>query len=167
MKKFPLINALLIVCVSISYAQKSGTTALSVLAKNSPDVRWNEKSQIKGDFDYDGVVDYALRGRRGKYFVLGIVKGAMSGKSKFWTMQFGEDAGDQGSLCSVKSAVITIDDIDKDYFEFAGDYLEADYAIRLKNLPKNSKGITVADGMCDSFHVFWDKKAKQFTWWRI
>jgi hypothetical protein len=141
--------------------------AFSVLRNREPTVQWNEKSQIKGDFDYDGTIDYALRGREGKFFILGIVKGSVSRKSKHWMMRFSEDAGDQGSLCSVKSAVINVDDIDKDYFDFAGDYLEADYAITLKKLPKNSKGINIADGLCDSFHVFWNKKEKRFMWWRI
>ncbi len=166
MKKLLLIFTMLLVCGSYAFAQGK-TTALSVLTKNEPTVKWNEKSLIKGDFDYDGVVDYALRGRRGKFFVLGIVKGALSGKSKHWTMQFGEDAGDQGSLCSVKSAVITVENLDKNYVEFAADYLETDFTKMIKSLPKNSKGINIADGMCDSFHVLWDKKAKQFTWWRI
>lgn len=167
MKKLPLILTIFAVCAVHAFAQESATTALSVLTKRVPGVKWVEKSLIKGDFDYDGTIDYALRGRRGKFFVLGIVKGAVGAKSKHWTMQFGEDAGDQGSLCSVKSAVITVDDIDKDFAEFASEYVEDDTAKMMKSLPKNSKGINVADGMCDSFHVFWDRRAKQFTWWRL
>lgn len=166
MKKLALLFVWFVVCESCAFAQ-SGVTALSVLAKKEPAVRWNEKSLIRGDFDYDGTIDYALRGKKGKSFVLGIVKGALSGKSKYWTMEFGEDAGDQGSLCSINSARINIENLDKDYLNFAADYVEADFAKTIKNLPKNSKGINVYDGMCDSFHVLWDRKAKQFTWWRI
>jgi len=167
MRKLILLFAWLI-ALSGSYAfAQSGATALSVLTKKEPAVKWNEKSQIKGDFDYDGVIDYALRGRKGKSFVLGVVKGALSGKSSHWTMEFGEDSGDQGSLCSVNSARITVENLNKDYVRFAADYLEDDFTKMIKSLPKNSKGINVYDGLCDSFHVFWDKKAKRFTWWRI
>ncbi|MDQ3749727.1 MAG: F-BAR domain-containing protein [Acidobacteriota bacterium] len=166
MKKFFVSLVILILCGTSALAQET-VTPLSLLTQKNPAVKWNAKSQIKGDFDYDGINDYAVRGIKGVKFVVGIVKGSVTPKSKYWTLEFGEDAGDQGSLCSVKSAVISVDDIDKDYVEFASEYLEADYAKRLENLPKNSKGITVADGMCDSFHVFWDKKAKEFTFWRI
>ena len=166
MKKLFLIFTMLFVCGGAAFAQ-SRVTALIVLSKNEPSVKWNKKSQIKGDFDYDGIIDYALRGKREKFFVLGIVKGVPSGKSKHWTMQFGEDAGDQGSLCSVNTARINVENLDNDYVKFAADYLEPDFAGMIKNLPKNSKGINVYDGMCDSFHILWDKKTKQFTWWRI
>ncbi len=166
MRKKLIMTLVLLFCGTSALAQKSVTT-FNLLKQKYPAVKWNSKSLIKGDFDYDGVIDYALRGRKGTLFVVGIVKGNLTNKSKHWTLQFGEDAGDQGSLCSVKSAVITLDDIDKDYKEFASDYLEPDYAKRLKAVPKNSKGITVADGACDSFHIFWDKKVKEFTWWRV
>jgi len=166
MRKFFVSLVILILCGTSALAQ-GAVTGLSLLTQKIPTVKWNARSQIKGDFDYDGITDYAVRGIRGAKFVVGIVKGSATPNSKYWTLEFGEDAGDQGSLCSVKSAVITVDDIDKDYVKFASEYLEADYAKRLKSLPKNSKGITVADGRCDSFHIFWDKKAKEFTFWRV
>ena len=166
MKNFCLFLLMLTACGICADAQTK-TTVFSILSKKEPTVEWNAKSQISGDFDYDGTIDYALRGRKGKFFVLGIVKGALSGKSKYRTMKFGEDAGDQGSLCSVKSAIITVDDINKDYVDFASEYLEADYARRLRSVSKNSKGIVISDGNCDAFHIFWDKKYKLFTWWRV
>ncbi len=157
----------LVLCSNFTFAQ-SDVTAFTFLKQKYPTVNWNFKSHIKGDFDYDGVTDYALRGRKGAKLVIGIVKGTINGKTKHWTLEFGEDAGSQDALCSVKNAVITVDDIDKDYIKFAADYLEGDYAARtFKNLPKDSKGITAADGACDSFHIFWDKMAKRFGWWRV
>ncbi len=166
MRKVFAQSLLLLLCGNFAFAQ-SGSTAFTFLKQKYPTVDWNSKSQIKGDFDYDGVTDYALRGRKGAKLVVGIVKGAVNGKTKHWRLEFGEDAGDQGGLCSVKTALITVDDIDKDYIKFAGEYIETEYAARLKKLPKNSKGITLSDGACDSFHILWDKKLKRFTWWRI
>lgn len=166
MKKISLAFIIFILCGSYIFAQ-SDAAVLNVLAKKNPQVKWNAKSRIKGDFDYDGVTDYALRGRKGKLFVLGIVKGLPNAKSKSWTLEFGEDAGDQGGLCSVSKAIINTEDIDKDYAEFAKEYLDEKYAKMFAGLRKGSKGINIADGMCDSFHVFWDKKTREFTWWRI
>lgn len=167
MKKLFLILSLLAICEIQVFSQTGGATALNFLSRNEPGVKWNIKSQISGDFNYDGAIDYALRGRRGKSFVLGIVKSAPGGKRKYQTLRFGEDAGEQGALCSVESAVIAVEDLDKDYVEFAAEYLEPEFVKMLKNLPKNSKGINVSDGMCDSFHVIYDKKANELIWWRI
>lgn len=153
--------------VTSGFAQKSGAAVLNVLNRKEPDVKWNAKSLIQGDFDYDGVTDYALRGRKKEFFVLGIVKGALTGKSAHWTLEFGADAGNQDALCAVESAVITVEILDRGYAEFAADYLENDFVKMIKSLPKKSRGINIADGQCDSFHVLWDKKARQFTWWRI
>lgn len=166
LKKFAAVFAALILSGAIAFAQKDAA-ALSVLTKKDPKTRWNAKSIIKGDFDYDGIDDYALRGIKGKLFVLGIVKGSPNGKSKSWTLEFPEDAGNQGGLCSVGKARINTEDIDKDYKEFAADYLEEEYVKMFARLPKGSKGINIYDGMCDSFHVFWDKKMRRFNWWRI
>lgn len=166
MKKVCVITTILFLSAAIVFGQKSAT-ALGVLTKSEPAVKWNAKSVISGDFDYDGVADYAFRGIKKKSFVLGVVKGSITAKSKHWTLELGEDAGDQGGLCSVSKAVITLDAIDKNYLEAAKDYLEPEYVKMFAGLPKGSKGINIADGMCDSFNVFWNKKEKQFSWWRI
>lgn len=166
MKKISLVFTMLIFGGTYVFAQ-STATPLIILSKKEPNIKWNTKSLIKGDFDYDGVTDFALRGRKGKVFVLRIVKGALNNRSKSQMLEFGEDAGDQGSLCSVDKAIINTDDLDKDYMEFAKDYLEPRYIKAFARLPKSSKGITVSDRMCDSFHVFWDKQTNKFIWWRV
>jgi hypothetical protein len=33
-------------------------------------------------------------------------------------------------------------------------------------LPRNSRGINLSDGDCDSFHIYWLQKAKRFVWAR-
>lgn len=167
MSRLFLILSLLIACQIQALSQTGGESALNFLTRNEPSVKWNAKSQISGDFNYDGVTDHALRGRKGKFFVLGVIKSAPGGKRKYQTLQFGEDAGDQGALCSVDSAVITVENLDKDYIEFATEYLDANFVEMLKKLPKNSKGINISDGQCDSFHVIYDKKLNELIWWRI
>lgn len=166
MKKISLLLTISLLCGGYVSAQNT-MTVLSVLTKKDARVKWNAKSQIKGDFDYDGVTDYAIRGRKGKLFVLGVVKGAPTNRSKSWTMEFPQDSGNQGGLCSVAGAKINVENIDKDYKEFASEYLDEEYNKMFAAFPKGSKGINIYDGMCDSFHVFWDKKTKDFNWWRI
>jgi hypothetical protein len=166
MKQISLVFIMLILGGTYIFAQHNAT-AFSILSKQQPTIKWNAKSLVKGDFDFDGVADFALRGRKEKIFILGIVKGALNNKSKIQMLKFSADSGDQGSLCSVDKAIIETDDLDKDYIEFAKDYLEPKYIKAFARLPKDSKGITISDKMCDSFHVFWDKQTNKFIWWRV
>jgi hypothetical protein len=166
MKQISLIFTMIVFGGTYVFAQ-STATAFGILSKKEPTIKWNAKSLIKGDFDYDGITDFVLRGRKGKVFVLGIVKGALNDKSKSQMLEFGEDSGNQSSLCSIDKAITNTDDLDKDYIAFARDYLEPRHIKAFTRLPKSSKGITVSDGTCDSFHVFWDKQTNKFIWWRV
>ncbi len=110
---------------------------------------------LRGDFDYDGITDYALSGKRGDKFVVGIVKGSLNRKSKHWTLEFSQDAGSQGSLCSVADAQISLE-------RFASD----DEIVEVRRLPKKSRGIALSDERCDAFHIYYSRKEKQFVWRR-
>ena len=133
----------------------SRMTALSVLKLSEPEVAWNPRTLLKADFDYDGVVDYALGGRRGSSYVLGVVKGTLSDKSKHWMLEFSQDAGNQGGLCSVVSARIRLE------------RLSLDEVGRRRKIPRKSRGINLYDGECDSFHIYYDRKEERFVWWRL
>jgi hypothetical protein len=130
-------------------------TALSVLRLREPEVKWNPRSLLKGDFDYDGVDDYALGGRKGSLYMLGVVKGSLSGKSKHWTLEFSQDAANQGALCSGTNAGIRLE------------RLSAEEVEEVQRLPRKSRGINLYDEECDSFHIYYDRKEKQFVWWRL
>jgi hypothetical protein len=158
MKTFLTILFLFTLSSAFVYAQKTSsarTIALQLLNKREPNVKWNSRSLIKGDFDYDGIADYALSGRRGDRFVVGIIKGSLNRKSKHWTLEFSQDAGSQGSLCSVADARISSE-------RFAPD----DEITEVRRLPKKSRGINLSDESCDSFHIYYSRKEKQFVLWR-
>ncbi len=73
MRKIFLSLVILILCGTPALAQKR-VTPLSLLTQKNPAVKWNAKSQIKGDFDYDGITDYAVRGIKGAKFVSALLK---------------------------------------------------------------------------------------------
>ena len=81
-------------------------TALSVLRSLEPKVTWNSQTVLQADFDCDGLDDYALGGRTGDRYVVGVVQGPLTQRSKHWTLVFSADPGSQGSLCSVVTARI-------------------------------------------------------------
>ncbi len=154
MKTFLTIIFLFTLSGTSVFAQKT-LSALQLLKNREPEVKWNSRSLLKADFDYDGVTDYALSGRRGNKFVIGIVKGSLNSKSKHWTLEFSEDAGSQSSLCSVAGARISSE-------RFASD----DEIAEVRRLPKKSRGIALSDERCDAFHIYYSRKEKQFVWWR-
>ncbi len=158
MKIILTVVSLLALCGASIFAQNAASarvTALSLLRLREPEVEWNPRSLLKADFDYDGIVDYALGGKKGGLYVLGVVKGSLSGKSKHWTLEFSQDAGSQGALCSVADARIRLE------------RLSADEVEGVRKLPRKSRGINLYDDRCDSFHIYYDRKEKRFVWWRL
>ena len=157
MKTFLTVIFLIILCGTSVFTQKTSkrTTALQLLTNRESKVRWNSRSLLKADFDYDGVADYALAGKKGNLYVIGIVKGFPKSKSKHWTLEFSQDAGSQGALCSVADAQIRLE-------RFSAD----DENPEVRKLPKKSRGINLSDEMCDSFHIYYNRKKVRFVWWR-
>ena len=60
-------------------------------------------------------------------------KGALARQSKHRTPGFSADSGDQGSLCSVATAGIELDELDEEDLKAAA------------QLPRNSRGINLSD----------------------
>src|SRR5262249_27447609 len=111
-----LLVASLLLIVSDSPAQPQNNktvspTPLSLLRSFESKVTWNPQTLLKADFDYDGVDDYALGGKTGDRYVVGILKGPLSEKSQHWTLTFSADPGSQGALCSVVSAEIELEQL--------------------------------------------------------
>lgn len=127
----------------------SPRTALDLLRKREPDVAWDSKSLIRGDFDQDGSEDFALAGTRGDLFVVGIVKGPVADACRHWTLEFSMAEGSQDGLCS-REAKIQLEEITEDD-------------------PPGRKGlgINLHDDACDAFHIYWDPEQDAYDWWRL
>lgn len=150
-----LIVALILAGFGAGVFAQGKLSALQLLKDREAETEWDSLSLLKGDFDYDGVTDYALSGKRGGKFVVGIVKGTLKSDSKHWTLEFGEDGISQGSLSSVAEARIRLEKFSPN-----------DEIPELKNLPKKSRGINLADDGSDAFHIYYSREKKQFVWWR-
>jgi len=134
-------------------------TALALLRHRDSRVTWEAASEVRGDFDRDGVTDYALRGLRKDRVVVGIVKGPLAAASPTWILDFPWGKGTQDSLCSQK-ARIEIEDVDES--TMAGAKPAAGKTKGVKG-----KGISLYDDRCDAFHIYWSAEGKKFDWWRL
>jgi hypothetical protein len=135
-------------------AHSSQSSPVDLLKSREAKVRWIANTLLNGDFDYDGIGDHAVLGRKGPLAVVGIVKGPVNAETAHWTLEFAEGQA-QDSLCSVASARIRVERLNPE--EVAG----------TGQLPVTSRGINLFDDSCDSFHIYWDSKAKRFSWWRL
>lgn len=154
-KRFSILMVVVLAGFGTTVFAQSKLSALQLLKDREAETEWNSRSLLKGDFDFDGVTDYALSGKRSGKFVVGIVKGTLKSDSKHWTLEFGEDGISQGSLSSVAEARIRLEKLSDD-----------DEIPELKNLPKKSRGINLADDGSDAFHIYYSREKDQFVWWR-
>jgi hypothetical protein len=130
-------------------------TALEVLRLRQPNTEWSSKSLVKGDLDQSGGTDYAATGLRKDRFVVGIVEGPISARSRTWFLDFPWKGGGEGALCSEK-AKMTLEPLDS-----------ATKAGARKVASKPGVGLNLHDDRCDAFHIYWDPERKTFDWWRL
>ncbi len=130
-------------------------TALEVLRLRQPNTEWSSKSLLQGDLDQNGGADYAATGLRKDRFVVGIVEGPISAKSRTWFLDFPWKGGGEASLCSEK-AKMTLEPLDP-----------ATKAGARKVANKPGVGLNLHDDRCDAFHIYWDPERKTFDWWRL
>src|SRR5215467_13536346 len=64
-----------------------GVSAISLLSQREPNVLWDSRTLLKADFDYDAVDDFAVGGRIGANYVVGVAKGPLSNQSKHWILK--------------------------------------------------------------------------------
>ena len=128
MKTFSTVVLLIALTGTPILAQRKAAAprlpALRLLKARKPGIKWNPQSLLTVDSDYDNILDYALAGRKGVLFVVGIVKGRLNRTSRHWTFEF-SDGSSQDDLCSTTSAEIGLE-------IFAAD----DEIEELRNLPE-------------------------------
>src|SRR5438874_2545730 len=79
-----------------SGASARSSTATRILAKAEPDVRWDARRRVTGDFDCDGQVDEAFLGRRERRVYVGVARG---GVQKADILNFGIDERSFPGIC--------------------------------------------------------------------
>ena len=150
-----VLSVALAACVACATGQGRGTprTALDVLQRRDPTVKWNANSLIQADLDGDGVPDYALSGLGKERVVVGLVHGPLAAGSPAWTLEFPWNGGGEDALCS-RDARIAPEPLD-------------DTASARTGRPVKGTGINLHDDKCDAFHIFWNPEKKKFEWWRL
>ncbi|TAM78719.1 MAG: hypothetical protein EPN47_20240 [Acidobacteria bacterium] len=132
---------------------------LQLLHKKAPNVIWGGASLLRGNFNPDDKIDYALLGQEGKNRVfVGVVYSPLEPKGQVDILEFGVGQ-DQGSLCRLP-AQLKLESLD---------YGPSDEVGKISGFRRSSKvmGLNLADGDCDSFHLFWNYQSHHIDWWRL
>ena len=127
-------------------------SAVRELELREPTVAWQAGSLVRGDLDGDGAGDYALTGRKGELFVVGILQGPPAKPGRHWTLEFPIGGDDQDALCS-PAARLRLEELE-------GVPPEA-------TPPAGNRGLALHDERCDAFHIYWDPAKKSFDYWRL
>jgi hypothetical protein len=133
----------------------SAPEALHVLSAAEPEVRWDAKSEIHGDFAGDGFADRGFLGHaKGRVFV-GLVRASTR---KAEVLDFAVSRGVQEAICS-EPAKLRAENLDYDP-QAEGQDLEGFQRSR------HAKGMVLSDGECDPIHLYWNHKSGHLAWWR-
>ena len=142
--------------LTLSVQSRPSVDPYELLRQREPKVTWYVTSKVEGDFDHDGLNDFALGGVEEGRFVLGIVRGPVRSNSRSSIFRFSIASPSRAisELCSIKATIRTRSPV------------VTGGKNRLWRIPSVSKGIIVDDG-CDPVDVSWNQDRRRFDVLRI
>lgn len=149
-----------------SSAANDVSNSLNVLViqigkKHFPTVKWDEKSIVRADINCDGKTDFAILGYETDVLYAMVILGDLSQTSNVDTLAIGlGNPSSQSHLCG-KKAELNLESQEYDLTEELGENPEG------FKKSKICKGLNVSDGLCDSFHLYWNHKTNSLGSWRL
>jgi hypothetical protein len=129
------------------------------LCAYASEIKWDESSTVRVDFNCDGTPDTAKLGYIENRVRLTIIFGG--GDLPSQSIEFGLGmSGYQDALCGT-DAKLSIEDMDYDLIEIFGENPEG------FEQSKTCSGLNIRAGDCDSMHIFWNHKTNHIDWWRL
>jgi hypothetical protein len=140
---------------------KVNDSVIRIGTKHFPTVKGDEKSIVSADINCDGRTDFAILGYEKNVLYVMLVRGELSETSKVDTLAIGlGNPSSQNHLCG-KKAKLNLESQEYDLTEELGENPEG------FKKSKICKGLNVSDGMCDSFHIYWNHKTNSLDSWRL
>lgn len=162
MDKKIIIGTALIFCLALLAGAESteiGYRTLQLVSKRMKDVTWDKEAIVEIDINCDGKRDYALLGKSKRGVTVAVIVGPVSTKSRIESFEFFVGKNSQDSLCKLPAKLL-IESLDYDPTEAVG---------KLPGFRRSKKcnAFALADGVCDSFHFYWDHQENTLEWWRL
>ncbi|MGO9270429.1 MAG: hypothetical protein ACLQOO_09285 [Terriglobia bacterium] len=137
---------------------------MRLAALKLPDVRGDRNSLLTADINGDGEIDHAFQGLQvngdNKKVFVAVVYGPAETKAQVDILEFGVGGASESDLCALP-AKLTTESLDYDPTEEVGGPVPG------FERSKTTRGLNLAEGNCDSFHLFWDHQSHRLDWWRL
>ncbi len=134
---------------------------LEIIRDESSQTTRDTEYVVSADINCDSKNDYAMIGIEGEKLELTLILGEIEKIPRTVTMEFGlGNSMSQSAMCG---------DNPKLKLESQAHDLIDVLAANPDGYKKSDvcKGLNIYDGMCDSFHLFWNHKTNTLNWWRL
>lgn len=151
--------AIAIAAFAPAWASPAGAdkAAASAISAARPGTKWDRTTLVSGDFNGDGLRDWAMVGYQGSGLELAIrVSGGKTGKTRTQLLAFGIGASMQAAICEAPAKL----QVDLQFCNPMDDALPGCRPSKLAN------SLSLSGGDCDSIHLYWNSDAKRMEWWR-
>jgi hypothetical protein len=128
------------------------------VATEQPSIKWDNESTVSGNFD-GKQQSFAVVGYAGNRVMVAVGHKAARHLLGIQYLEFGISAGRQDAICTAPAQLV-IYPLTKCHTELVGDLPGC------KAAPGVS-GLSLADGECDSIHMYWSHTKNRIVWWRL
>jgi len=123
-----------------------------------PGLSWRHEQSI--DVDCDGQRDEVFTAKDKTHYYVAAVAPRKAGKPKISVVKFQLSGSGQDSFCGPPEP-LQPEPLDTDPREELGATPEG------FRRSARCKGLNLAAGECDTFHLYWNHKAGELNWWRL
>lgn len=147
---------MLLFSLGVAFPVLAGDTAAAA-SKRLPNIRWDSKSVLQGDFDCDGKRDAALLGEDKQSVWVAIFNRGLDAAPQ--TLSFPKSV-----MCNAKKRHLKADALDVSDAEWRDSLGEVPDGYRTS---KTCQGLVLESGECDSLHIYWNHAKKKFNAWTL
>lgn len=137
-------------------------TLTSIIASMNVDqhnFRWDKKTFIKGDFNGDGKIDFAIIGKKNKAIVLALrVSSKVEKTYRNTYLNFNVSPSEHAAICELPAKLTVVKQICDPM---------SDGSLPGCKPSKIANSLILSGGDCDSINLYWNHESNSMDWWRL
>ena len=142
----------------LAFASGAEQIAVRSMMSMKPGTAWDTSTLVSGDFNGDGLRDWAMVGYRGSKIELGVrVSARRPARIRTQFLVFGIGSELQAAICE-PPAKLQVDE------QFCS---PMDEALPGCKPTKHANSLNLSGGDCDPIHLYWNSETRKMDWWRL